>query len=162
MKKIVTEIFRAGFGVTGKKTEQKIDAKWRGFPSQSSAITRIIVTFLAITTFIQVAAGQDAFGKIAATGSPISGIQRETAKSNQSQVVYYQGYWWGIFKNSSDSYWYIYKYNKTGLLSEKILYNSDNKVKTRISFNYNERNRLSETIYFTAAEKTKRKYYFNY
>lgn len=111
MKDIVTEIFRTGFAVTGEKARQNINTKWMNALSQKLTITHVIVILALLTTLIQVATAQDGFAKIAATGAPISGVQRETAKANQSQVVWYQGNWWGIFKDSGDSFWYVYKYN---------------------------------------------------
>ena len=74
---------------------------------------KIPLAILAIITFlIAPMPGQHGFDKIAAAGSPISGVQDVTAKANQSQVIWYQNSWWGVFKTTlSGSPWWIYKFN---------------------------------------------------
>lgn len=44
----------------------------------------------------------------AQVGSQIPGVGDPTYKCNQSQVVWYQNAWWGVFNNGN---WYVYKYS---------------------------------------------------
>jgi hypothetical protein len=45
------------------------------------------------------------------------GVKDPTYKSNQSQVVWYDGFWWGVFKKSGGGT-YVYKYNGSSWLED--------------------------------------------
>ncbi len=44
-------------------------------------------------------------------GNVISGAKDDIEKANQSQTFWYDGYWWGVFKKSSNNKWAIWKYD---------------------------------------------------
>ncbi len=75
----------------------------------SRAASMVVILLLAFF-MVQAARAQEYFDKIAQTGQAIPGVDAETQKSNQSQVVWYQGYWWGVFKESNSGHWFIYRY----------------------------------------------------
>lgn len=66
--------------------------------------------FLILLVWGQSAFAREGFAKIAAVGSGISGVQDESQKANQSQVVWHDSNWWGVFKRTSSQGWWIYKY----------------------------------------------------
>ncbi len=43
-------------------------------------------------------------------GTALPEIRTSFKKANQSQVVFHQGHWWGIFRPVSDSNWHLYKF----------------------------------------------------
>jgi len=74
--------------------------------------SNLLIT-LSLILFVggQSASAQGELAKISAIGSSISGVHAQTAKANQSQVVWYGGNWWGVFRKTSDGRWWVYKYN---------------------------------------------------
>ena len=68
-------------------------------------------SFLAIFTgiFIYSTIAIAQFGQ-AKIGTPVPGVQPNIKRNNQSQVIWHNGYWWGAFRQISDSQWYLYRY----------------------------------------------------
>lgn len=50
----------------------------------------------------------------AQVGQQLTLVREPTYKSNQSQVVWYQNAWWGVFRDAGSSEWYVYKYSDDG------------------------------------------------
>ncbi len=81
------------------------------FASLSRPASIFVVLLLALF-IVQAARAQEYFGKIAQTGQVLPGVRKETKKSNQSQVFWYQGFWWGVFRAASPgTNWFVYKYD---------------------------------------------------
>ncbi len=64
------------------------------------------VALLCLVFFGRTVAGNSALN----AGQVVSGVSDDIEKANQSQVVYYDGFWWGIFKTTSGN-WFVYKYD---------------------------------------------------
>ncbi len=75
-----------------------------------SRAASVFVVLLLAFFMVQAAGAQELLPKINVAGQVIPGVEKETKKSNQSQVVWYQGYWWGIFSESNSGHWFIYRY----------------------------------------------------
>jgi hypothetical protein len=111
MIKIAIIIQKRGFGDLRGGLKRGAVVKLRnGLNPVLPFATLAMITFFMMATWGEMASGQEVFEKIAAVGSPIPAVKKETQKANQSQVVWYQGYWWGVFKDSNTSNWYVYKY----------------------------------------------------
>jgi hypothetical protein len=115
MGRIATMIFQGGYGCPEGIANKELFLSFK-----NGLVPRFPVTILAIVIFLmivllgQIASAQEGFGKISAAGQTIPGVRRETAKSNQSQVVWHQGHWWGVFKKDiSGGPWWVYKFNGT-------------------------------------------------
>jgi len=64
-----------------------------------------------VILFCLVAIGEAAAGNSAINaGQAVSGVSDDIEKANQSQVIYHDGFWWGVFKTTSGS-WFVYKYD---------------------------------------------------
>ncbi len=70
-------------------------------------LVRLLMVFLLIVLFIQAQA--QTYGDI------IYGAKDDIEKANQSQSFWYDGYWWGVFKDS-DNRWAVWKFD-SGLWS---------------------------------------------
>lgn len=75
-----------------------------------SRAANVFVVLLLALFMAQAARAQEYFDKVALTGQVVPGVRKATKKSNQSQVVWYQGYWWGVFRDSGSGHWFIYRY----------------------------------------------------
>lgn len=84
-------------------------------PAISASLSRpfsVIIILLLVFFIVRAGRAQEYFDNIATAGQVVPGVRKETKKSNQSQVIWYQGYWWGIFRAASPgTNWFVYKYN---------------------------------------------------
>lgn len=71
----------------------------------------ILNSLLAITLLFNIIFAQENLSKIAVVGQSISGVEPPTYKSNQSQVIWHDDNWWGVFADDQDGEWYLYKFN---------------------------------------------------
>jgi hypothetical protein len=70
--------------------------------------------FVEMVLLGSISSVQGGIAKFTAAGEAIPGVRPETAKSNQSQVVWYDGSWWGVFKKTdAGGPWWVYKFNGT-------------------------------------------------
>lgn len=80
------------------------------FASLSRAASKMMFLLLAFF-IVQEGRAQEYFDNIATAGQVIPGVRAETKKANQSQVVWYGGAWWGVFRpTNSGATWLVYKY----------------------------------------------------
>ncbi len=87
-------------------------------------MVRLIRFFVLSTIFNLFILAQSGFAQTA--GQPVGNLKPQFEKPNQSKVVWYDGLWWGVFReNTGDKRWYVYKFDGISWTKDAMLANAN-------------------------------------
>jgi hypothetical protein len=146
-------IYKKDFGGSGGLFKKRIVSSIKSGIIPAYPGVALVLIFWAAIILGQIASAQEGFNKISAAGSPIPNLKKETQAGNQSQVFWHQGYWWGVFKDSTNSRWYVYKYNNNSWTRGAYLNISGG---TEADAHVDEQNGVLYVLVSTAADRVSR------